>query len=192
MPRPPDPNLPARILDTALDVVRVKGPEALNMRALARSAGVSATTVYAHFESKEALIRALELRVAELLNARIRTIDPSLSAHDTLHELGRRYIAFAREEPRLYHLLFTGDMLQDPTEEERKVLYFTYFTARNALQRAAAEGELPVQPEISAMMGWAMLHGFSSLLLTGRLQPAEGLDTEQLEQVFMSIYAHEH
>ncbi len=191
MPRPPDPQVPERILEAAMAVVEGEGHEALSMRALARDAGVSTTTIYAHFESKEALIRALEVRAAQMLNARIRAIDPSLGPHEALAELGRRYIAFAEEHPRAYHLLFESPGWEDPTEEEQRILYFTYHAARNALERAAAAGEVPFPPALGAMMGWAMLHGFSSLLLSRRLHFAEGLDTVQLKAAFMSVYAHQ-
>jgi len=192
MPRPADPTLPDRILDAALEVVVSEGHEALNMRSLARLAGVSATTIYAHFESKATLRRALELRVAERLNDSIRHIDPALGPVETLAELGRRYITFAEENPHLYRMFF--DALYDTpvTDEERPVLYFTYYAARNALERAAAAGMAPLEPAFSALMGWSMLHGFSSLLLGGRLQIAEGMDRAQLKELFMSFYARPH
>jgi hypothetical protein len=39
------------------------------------------------------------------------------------------------------------------------------------------------------MMGWTMLHGFSSLLLSGSLQLAEGMDREELKELFLSFYS---
>ncbi len=191
MPRAPDATLPTRILDAAEQVVVEHGHETLNMRALAKLAGVSATTIYAHFESKAVLLRAVELRAAEKLNAEIRAIDPSLGPHETLGELGRRYIAFAEEHPRLYRLLFEGLEKHQATEEERSVLYFTYYAARNALERMAATNPSPFPPSYGAMMGWSLLHGFSTLLLGGRLQLAEGMEPEALKAMFMALYAHQ-
>ncbi|MBT3224389.1 MAG: TetR/AcrR family transcriptional regulator [Proteobacteria bacterium] len=192
MPRPADPTLPDRILKAAESVVVAEGHEALNMRTLARLARVSATTIYAHFSSKAALRRALELRVADRLNESIRRIDPTLEPFETLAEIGRQYIAFAEANPRLYRLMFDGLDGTPISDEERSVMYFTYYSARNALERAATSGLIPHQPAYSAMMGWSMLHGFASLMLSGRLQLAEDMDQEQLQELFMAFYAGPH
>jgi hypothetical protein len=41
------------------------------------------------------------------------------------------------------------------------------------------------------MMGWIVLHGFCSLMLSGLLPPAEGMSRETLQDLFMKFYAAE-
>ena len=44
-------------------------------------------------------------------------------------------------------------------------------------------------PRHEAMMGWMMLHGFCSLMISGMLPPAEGMTRESLKDLFMHYYA---
>ncbi|MBD3371754.1 MAG: TetR family transcriptional regulator [Candidatus Coatesbacteria bacterium] len=188
MTRPPNPELAERILDRAEALVAEGGLAALNMRGLAKSLGITATTIYGYFDSKDDLIQRLKLRASGRLNERIRSIPPSLSPHETLHELGRRYLAFAEEHPRLYKLLFEELEGGPPGADDVPVMYRTYYTARNALERMAAGGEMPFEPMYGALMGWVMLHGFCSLLISGRLELAEDLDREELRHIFLTFY----
>ena len=48
-----------RIVDASITLIRESGVEALSMRALATSLGVTAPALYAHFTSRDQLLRAL-------------------------------------------------------------------------------------------------------------------------------------
>jgi AcrR family transcriptional regulator len=185
--RQANPELPERILEETESFVVREGHEAVTMRALAKRVGVTATTMYHYFDSKEDLLRRVKLRAAEKLNGRIRAIDPALPPHEVLHSLGKEYLAFAEEQPNLYRLLFESPV-GELAEGDRPVLYFTYDVARSALERMAASGKAYAEPRYMAMMGWIMLHGFASLLMTGTLQLAEGMDRETLRAVFLRFY----
>lgn len=190
MTRPANRALPERILEEALKIVVEQGHESLNMRELARRVDTSATAIYHYYRDKAALILLLKLRGVELLNSRIRQIDPGLDPMVFLHQLGREYIGFAEENPNLYRLVFETLMPQDRIgDAEEGVLYYTYRAARAALERLAARGREVLEPRYGAMMGWVVLHGFSSLLLTGGLQLAEGIDREELKEQFLRFYS---
>ncbi len=189
MSRAANPDLPLRILEEAERIVIASGHPALNMRALARKVGVSPTAIYHYFASKQDLVLQLKLRAARKLNERIRSLSAELSPQQKILRLGQEYIGFAEEHPNLYRLLFEtplgGASLH---KSEQSLLYFTYHQAREALEKLAAAGRYPVDPRYGAMMGWTMLHGFSSLLLSGSLQLAEGMKKEQLKKLFLSFY----
>lgn len=55
------------ILDAAVDLLLSRGYDGTSMDAVAATAGVSKTTVYAHFEDKDALFRAVMAHAAEVL-----------------------------------------------------------------------------------------------------------------------------
>jgi AcrR family transcriptional regulator len=190
MTRAANIDLPNRILEEAEKVVITSGYQGINMRDLAGRVGVSATAIYHYFSSKGELLRTLRLRAVELLNRKIRAISHDLPGPEFLSALGREYLDFAEKNPNLYRLVFEASL--DEREESRAdhpVLYYTYRAARDALQKMAQEGEIPVDPRYGAMMGWTMLHGFSSLMMSGVLPPAEGMSKETLREVFMSFYA---
>ena len=189
MTRLANPELPERILKEAEQIVADSGHESLNMRDLARRVGVSATAIYHYFASKESLLLQIKLAAAEKLNSRIRAIDPQLDPHDSLHQLGAEYVEFAEEHPNLYRLLFETPVGSTPLgETDQPVLYYTYYAARNALERMAASNTHLVDPRYGAMMGWIMLHGFCSLLMSETLQLAEGMDREELKALFLRYY----
>ncbi|UCF96790.1 MAG: TetR/AcrR family transcriptional regulator [Spirochaetaceae bacterium] len=190
MTRLANPELPGKLLSVAEQIVVKSGHQALNMRDLARRVGVTATAIYHYFESKEVLLLKIKLRAAEKLNSRIRAIDPKLGPVQTIRELGMRYIEFAEEHPNLYRLLFDTPIGTTPLgQTDQPVLYYTYYVARNALERMAAAEMYPHDPRYGAMMGWTMLHGFCSLLMSGSLELAEGMDREQLKELFLRFYS---
>lgn len=191
MPRPPNLELPQRILDIAERTVEAHGHHSLNMRALASELEITATTIYRYFTDRDDLIEAVRLRAADRLNARISAIDSRTDEHEVIRRIGHEYISFAEEHPNLYRLLFQqiGNKGFRPNRESRDRLYLTYDTARSALSRLAKEEPHPVDPAYGAMLGWIMLHGFCSLLISGRLAPAEDLDTETLKEIFLTAYA---
>jgi AcrR family transcriptional regulator len=189
MTRLANPELPGRILEEAERIVIDSGHQSINMRELARRVGVTATAIYHYFASKEELILQLKLRAARMLNGRIRGIDPGLPPEERILRLGQEYIAFAQDHPNLYRLLFeTPVRAAGLRQADQSLLYYTYNTAREALEQLAAEGKYPIDPRYGAMMGWTMLHGFSSLLLSGGLQLAEGMDKEELKELFLRFY----
>jgi AcrR family transcriptional regulator len=189
MTRAANTDLPARILKEAEKVVVASGHHGINMRRLASKVGVSATAIYHYFESKEAILRKLRIGAAEKLNDRIRAIDPRLSPHEFIGELGLQYLAYARENPNLYRLLFEASFDEHAEAEDHPVLYFTYLAARSALEKMARQGAGMPDPRHGAMMGWMMLHGFCSLMMSGMLPLAEGMTRESLQELFMSNYA---
>ena len=191
MTRAANIDMPNKILEEAEKIVVATGFQGINMRGLAGKVGVSPTAIYHYFSSKEEILRSLRLRAAEMLNRKIRSISLDLSGHDFLGALGREYLSFAEKNPNLYRLVFEAP-LDDREEgrEEHPVLYYTYRAARDALQRKAEAEGIPIDPRYWAMMGWIMLHGFASLMMSGVLPPAEGMSTDTLREVFMSFYNH--
>jgi AcrR family transcriptional regulator len=191
MTRAANVDLPNRILEEAEKVVVASGSQGINMRDLAGRVGVSATAIYHYFSSKDEILRNLRVRAVEMLNRKIRSISQDLPGIEFLSALGRGYLAFAENNPNLYRLVFEAPLDdQWGGSADQPVLYYTYSAARDALRRLAEAGEVPADPRYEAMMGWIMLHGFSSLMMSGVLPPSEGMSMDTLREVFMSFYAH--
>lgn len=104
MPRPADKTLEKRILEAAHRLWRRHGDNELTLRAVAREASTTTTTVYKHFSSKAAIRLALARRV----HAQI-TMEVTGAA--TLEESYRRYLRYAENHPYEYKLLF-GPLLR--------------------------------------------------------------------------------
>jgi AcrR family transcriptional regulator len=189
MTRRPNLEIPGRILKEAEAIVVSSGFEAINMRTLAKRVGVSATIIYHYFKSKDELMYQLQLIAAEKLNNRIRGLENHPDPHQALHLLGKEYIDFAENNPELYRLLLSNMGGVHLTEEKQPIVFYTYHVARQCLERMAEKQHIPLNPSYAAMMGWVILHGFSSLLLAGNLELAEGMDKEKLKKIFFEFYS---
>jgi AcrR family transcriptional regulator len=187
MTRAANTDLPNRILEEAEKVVVAHGHHGINMRDLAGRVGVSATAIYHYFSSKAELMGALRLKAVELLNRRIRAISRDLPSSEFLAVLGREYVDFAEKNPNLYRLVFEAPV-DEESGTDNPVFYYAYRAAREALQKMAQSGQIALDPRYEAMMGWILLHGFSSLMLSGVLPPAEGMSKDTLREVFFSFY----
>ena len=159
------------------------------MRRLAEAGGVTPTTLYYYFDSKDHILNLLRVRTAKRLNGklqRLKLTDPK----SALVELADGYIAFAEENPRLYRLLVESS--PDPTDlspEERLTLNDPYAALERIIHTFAAPGTRVVDTREKAMAIWVVLHGFVSLLTSGVLEKVVDLDRDQLKAKFFEIYS---
>jgi AcrR family transcriptional regulator len=87
------------MIETAVRLISEKGVEALSIAALARAAGVNRTTVYYHFENREALIAAVKTWSSEQLATAVRPVAPQQERIDFITR-------FVLENPELTKLWF--------------------------------------------------------------------------------------
>ncbi|NIO29549.1 MAG: TetR family transcriptional regulator [Candidatus Latescibacteria bacterium] len=189
MTRLPNPELPERILSVAEKIVAADGHFALNMRRLAKEVGVTPTTLYYYFKSKEHIFVQIKLRTARKLNEKIGQIDPTRDPQSAIRTLGEIYIEFAEDNPHLYRHFM--EELLDKTlvrGDEYETLHFSYLAARKMLEDLAAKGLYRDDPRKGAMIGWILLHGFVSLLISGTLESVEGSSKDELKAIFMDFY----
>ncbi len=98
MPPVADKQLEERILKAGQRLWRTRGEAGFTLRELARVAGTTTPTIYQRFQNKEALLKALGLRVRDAMNA-------ELFASSSLEEACRRYLQYVENNPREYTLL---------------------------------------------------------------------------------------
>src|SRR3954452_3650364 len=114
-------NLREALIGAALDLIREYGPAGFSFAEAARRAGVSAAAPYRHFRDKDALLTEVARqgfeRFADMLAKAWNGGRPNgLSA---LEEMGRAYLAFARDEPAYYAAMFESGVqpASDPSLE---------------------------------------------------------------------------
>ncbi|MDM0104049.1 TetR-like C-terminal domain-containing protein [Variovorax sp. J22R24] len=184
--------LHAALLAAAQDLLESQGLEGLTLRAAARAAGVSHAAPKNHFGDLTGLLSELAAvgfrQFADAL--RVAAADHAASSPARFEAIGHAYVAFAREHPAMFLLMFRGERL----DMERPALREAIELARQALAGAAAERlglaqetGAPVTPDQSATMvaAWSLVHGFAMLLIDGRLNPVlsrwpEGTDWQTL------------
>ena len=173
---------PERIVDTALQLVRAQGLEALSARRLARALGCTVRPIYRAFPSMEALRGAvleqvLERWLAALLNTR---------ASDPFFAMGLGYFRFAREEPWLYRALFSHE---HPLLEQRAEALGPVWERMG--RHPLLEGMEREALERILRQIWIYTHGLATLVSTGLIQDEEQRLQDQLEQAARLFIAQE-
>ena len=94
------------IIDAAWSLVREVGLAGLSLRDLARRAGITAPTVYAYFDSKNAIYDAMFGRAATEFAERMAEPFDCDDPHELLVEGAKRFSHFCTNSPAHYQLLF--------------------------------------------------------------------------------------
>ncbi|CAG9193343.1 Transcriptional regulator, TetR family [Paraburkholderia sabiae] len=175
-----------RILDAARRIVMREGFGALSMRKIADAIEYSPATLYLHFESRDAIARAL---CAEGYAQLLATFEPLVAIADPaerLKAIGRAYVAFGVAHPETYRLIFmedpsyTGAALvggegADAAEKADDAAFRLMVESIDALKE---EGRLRGAPDslVCAEAFWATMHGIVALHLTCPVFPRAPLD----------------
>ncbi len=94
------------ILDGAWDAVNEEGLAGLSLRGLARRVGITAPTIYAYFDSKNAIYDAMFAEAATTFAERMAEPYDSKDAREVLTEGVNRFVAFCIGNAARYQLLF--------------------------------------------------------------------------------------
>lgn len=160
------------ILDTSRRLLVDEGYDRLSMRKIAAAVGCSATSIYLHFASKDALTHALISEGMERLYAALTaTAGPDPAAR--LEALSRAYVRFGLDNPEVYQILFQlhpERMERFPADQYRRARRNIDVFAQ-ALAAGAEAGQLRAEPtaDVAANVLWTALHGLVSLLLAERI-----------------------
>jgi AcrR family transcriptional regulator len=148
-------------------ILEKDGVEALTLRACARKAGVSHAAPQHHFASVNDLLAEIAATGFEdFVKALDKGAARAPSPVEKLKAMGQSYVAFARERPAVYQLMFG---VAAPLSSER--LQAAKVAAWDQLANAVAAAAGPADKEAKAMQVWSTVHGFSMLVISQRLPP---------------------
>ena len=171
--RPNGSDLRRAILDRARGLLVEEGYPDLSMRKIARAAGCSATSIYLHFESKDALVHALiDEGMARLLGRLQAARDGCADPVVCLAAMARAYVAFGRENPEYYEVMFQlhpDRMARYPVEHYRRARRNLELFAETLAAGAGTGVFRADNADVGAHVLWTALHGLVSLLLAQRV-----------------------
>jgi AcrR family transcriptional regulator len=161
------------LVDAALKLVEKEGADAVSLRDLAQSLGVSRAAPYRHFEDRDALLATVAARGFEdLVAAYEAALTGPGDGRERLYAASRAFFAFATRRPGLYRLMFESDFLNRTPPPA--VLIPPADASYRQLWRAIAgaypdadEAEVKKRAIIMVSMG----HGFLTLDASGRFKP---------------------
>jgi AcrR family transcriptional regulator len=178
-----------RILEAAHDLFETHGYENVTMRAVADAIEYSPTTIYLHFENKDALVEALCFedfgRLFQAMNQEPLPDHPI----ERMRVLGRAYAAFGIANPNHYRFMFmtSGDWKKHARDADTPPAK-SYEVLRAAVSDAMEQGFFKKDDiDLVSQVVWAGIHGVVSLLITfkpgqfPRVDPRPGLIEASME-----------
>lgn len=173
------------IVEEARALITSDGLDALTLRRLGDRLSVSAPALYAHFDDKADLLRAVAEAQFDDLMARYREIDAAADPAQPLERVRaqcRNYVRMSREDPELFRVMFLfppdfGGLASVPEGSELPAATQAFRMATGALEDAIAAGHLDAEdPLVVALTIWAGVHGVANILLLGLGMTPEGED----------------
>ncbi|BBK33845.1 TetR family transcriptional regulator [Stella humosa] len=163
------------LLQAAEGILERDGIQGLTLRAAAREAGVSHAAPKNHFGDLSGLLSDLAALGFERFRAgMLARLEAAPEPARRAAAIGQGYVEFARTHPGLFQLMFRGERL-DMTRPALRTALFAAFAVLSGTVggEAAAPGErsLTVAQLADIAAAWSLVHGFSMLMLDGRLKP---------------------
>ena len=147
----------------ALEVVRSKGADALNARAVAAALGTSTQPIFSHYKTMEELRQAVITAADALYQSYLRR-DMEAGEYPVYKASGMAYIRFAREERELFKLLFMRDRSGEEITEDHE-------TIRPILEIIKANMGLSEQDAFQFHLEmWIYVHGIATMMATSYLE----------------------
>ena len=166
------------IVRASMEIVRTRGPEALNARAVAKALGCSTQPVFSNFRNMQDLMESVVKRCLELYNDFIKKEFALDQGYPPYKTYGMGYIRFAMEESNLFKLLFMRDRRNEDSSAEEKTFYEVIPLIMKAL--SLKEGEA----EMFHLEMWTFVHGIAAMSATSYCS----WDMEQASKALTDIY----
>lgn len=186
--------LRTRIVEAARDIVSEEGLDALSMRALAERIEYSPATIYLYFRDKEEILREVVAegfqRMGEYVREQTEAIGPEVNPAQQQRALGRAYARFALENTAYFRVMFELPTVaqvvrpEDCQEHRSGASEHSWCLLVNTVQRAMDAGLFQVaNAERGALIAWGLIHGVTSLYLSGHLRQSVQSPEEFLQLV---------
>lgn len=172
------------LLQAGAELAESGGPDAVTIRAAARSAGVTPTAAYRHFADHADLLSAVRglamQRLAAAMTRYLRRLppadDPITAAVDRMRSTGRGYIQFALAEPGLFRTAFAAG--SGPFETDGRGPFDLLGAALDGLVDVGLLA--PEDRPRTEFAAWSAVHGVAVLLIDG---PLGGLSRRERDAV---------
>lgn len=162
---------------------------AVTLRAIARSVGIAAPSIYRHFDSHAAIMFAVVEKAFSELESELRSAVEAAGENprDQLLATCRAYLTFAAEHPGPYRAMFGGvwipELDETITEQALRDLGSAAMgMLRSALEKCVEAGISTSQdPDVDAIALWLGLHGIAHQRSATRIFPGpEGIEDRMI------------
>jgi AcrR family transcriptional regulator len=179
------------LIEAALKLAEEGGPEAINVREVARRAGVSPGAPFRHFESRAALMTAVAEEAQQRFRAEIDAALAGASAGDPLkrfRSFGLAYLRWAMKNPAHFEIISSGrhfdhDGAGAVSRDNAELVQLT----ERLLADAHARGQLRI-PDLKQIKiaGRALVYGFARMNIDGHF-PRWGVSSSEIEPMAEAV-----
>ena len=181
------------LIQAGLELLAEGGVQELDLRKVARRAGVSHAAPYRHFADKQALIAAINEegfhRLAERIQATLREV--SDEPFEQLLGVALAYVRFAQEHPWLMREMFSGLTIEREAFASLHAASKTVYRLYIEVVRHGQERGKIVDGDPAALAGvlWSVLHGLAMLIIEQQMRPyADGPEgTERVTRYTIEV-----
>jgi AcrR family transcriptional regulator len=172
------------LVQAGLEVLANEGVSGLNLRKVARKAGVSEAAPYRHFEDKQALLAAIAQdgfqRLSTQLGAALEQASDDVQSQ--LLTITRAYVQFGLKHPALMREMFSGLMLTRSTYPDLQAAADQCgLVVCDIILRGQEQGIIqPGDSKAIFSVFWSTIHGLTMLLLE-RQMPEVLSDPDRLD-----------
>lgn len=178
------------LLGAAERLLEREGLAGLTLRAVAREAGVSHAAPTHHFGDLTGLVSELAAIGFRQFNAAMAAAGAAgNSPMEKAMARAKAYVAYAQAHPGMYGLMFRTERLDMSRPSLREAARASFAGLAGAIganrQEQISEEALSLDQGAAIARAWSLVHGFTMLLLDGRLSDIlrrlpEGTDAETL------------
>lgn len=173
----------AEIVNAALEIARQDGMDALTARNLGSKLGSSSRPIFTMFKNMEE-VEQETIKAAKAVYKRY--VKQGIIEAKAFMGVGKAYIRFSKEEPKLFCLLFMSENETPPAPSE--VLYTIDENNKEILE--AIKGDYALEDEDAKKLYqylWIFTHGIAALCATKVSYFSEAEISEMLGEVGKSI-----
>ncbi|MEZ2145428.1 WHG domain-containing protein [Bradyrhizobium sp. DN5] len=184
------------LLQAAERVLERDGLAGLTLRAVAREAGVSHAAPTHHFGDLTGLLSELAAVGFRQFNAAMASsCDAATTPLERALARPKAYVAYAQAHPGMYGIMFRTERLDYSRPSLHEAAEASFAGLANAIgmmrQEQISEDALTLNQGAAIARAWSMVHGFTTLLLDGRLKDIlerlpEGTTAERLLEAMLT------
>ena len=185
------------LLQAAERVLERDGLAGLTLRAVAREAGVSHAAPTHHFGDLTGLVSelaAIGFRQFNMAMAESCTAETPYPARGMAR--AKAYVAYAQAHPGMYGLMFRTERLDYSRSSLHEAAEASFAGLAQAIaasrQEQIEQGKLTLEQAAAIARSWSLVHGFTMLLLDGRLEDIlhrlpKGTDSAMLLDAMLKV-----
>lgn len=170
------------IINTAINIVRESGLENVQARNIAKKLNCSTQPIFYQFANMDELKKVIFEKIIEVYRNYL-TVDQNYE--HPYKEMGKGYIRFAKEEPKLFSLIF----MSENDLSTKNFLSYDKETGENILKHVSSVTGITKKEDISNfhLKMWTFTHGIATMIATKTCKISDEEISKMLTEEFTAL-----